>query len=153
MYQENEKFVNYVTNLDYTTKSYNKIRSTILDVEKPLVEKQLEEIDHKLKRAEKDLSWSTPGNIPNHLYFLSINQRELYIHIELLIVESKFYKGLFLCMIIMMFVSSCLCFFIHGEKNKLFSEFVTCLFSSFVIINSFDSVFFRNLGLYQRNSS
>ena len=61
MYQENEKFVNYVTNLDYTTKSYNKIRSTILDVEKPLVEKQLEEIDQKLKRAEKELSWSTPG--------------------------------------------------------------------------------------------
>ncbi|CAF3393401.1 unnamed protein product [Rotaria sp. Silwood1] len=59
MYQENEKFVNYVTNLDYTTKSYNKIRLTILDVEKPLVEKQLEEIDKKLLRAEKELSWST----------------------------------------------------------------------------------------------
>ena len=62
MYQENEKFVNYVTNLDYTTKSYNKIRSTILDVEKPLVEKQLQDIDQKLLRAEKELSWSTPGN-------------------------------------------------------------------------------------------
>jgi len=63
MYQENEKFVNYVTNLDYTTKSYNKIRLTILDVEKPLVDKQLEEIDRKLMRAEKELSWSTPGRI------------------------------------------------------------------------------------------
>jgi dynein heavy chain len=63
MYQENEKFVNYVTNLDYTTKSYNKIRLTILDVEKPLVEKQLEEIDRHLMRAEKELSWSTPGRI------------------------------------------------------------------------------------------
>ena len=61
MFQENEKFVNYVTNLDYTTKSYNKIRTTILDVEKPLVEKQLEDIDQKLLRAEKELSWSTPG--------------------------------------------------------------------------------------------
>ncbi|CAF5183720.1 unnamed protein product, partial [Rotaria magnacalcarata] len=63
MYQENEKFVNYVTNLDYTTKSYNKIRLTILDVEKPLVEKQLEEIDKKLLRAEKELSWSTAGRV------------------------------------------------------------------------------------------
>jgi dynein heavy chain len=61
MYQENEKFVSYVTNLDYTTKSYNKIRLTILDVEKPLVEKQLEEIDRKLLRAQKELSWSTAG--------------------------------------------------------------------------------------------
>jgi dynein heavy chain len=72
MYQENEKFVNYVTNLDYTTKSYNKIRSTVLDVEKPLVEKQLEEIDHKLKRAEKELSWSTAGKILDH-FFSTIN--------------------------------------------------------------------------------
>lgn len=69
MYQENEKFVNYVTNLDYTTKSYNKIRSTILDVEKPLVEKQLEEIDRQLTRAEKDLSWSTPGRISKRKFF------------------------------------------------------------------------------------
>jgi dynein heavy chain len=68
MYQENEKFVNYVTNLDYTTKSYNKIRRTILDVEKPLVEKQLEEIDQKLTRAEKELSWSTPGKFFFFIY-------------------------------------------------------------------------------------
>lgn len=61
MFQENEKFINYVTNLDYTTKSYNKIRTTVLEVEKPLVAKQLSEIDQKLKRAEKELSWSTPG--------------------------------------------------------------------------------------------
>lgn len=61
MYKENEKFVSYVTNLDYTTKSYNKVRTSILDVEKPLVEKQLAEIDQKLLRAEKELSWSTPG--------------------------------------------------------------------------------------------
>ena len=61
MYQENEKFVNYVTNLDYTTKSYNKVRLNVLDVEKPLVEQQLADIDQKLMRAEKELSWSTPG--------------------------------------------------------------------------------------------
>jgi dynein heavy chain len=69
MYQENEKFVNYVTNLDYTTKSYNKIRMNILDVEKPLVEKQLEEIDQKLLRAQKELSWSTPGKIFGQFFF------------------------------------------------------------------------------------
>jgi len=67
MYEENEKFVNYVTNLDYTTKSYNKIRVTVLDVEKPLVQKQLEEIDQNLTRGEKSLSWSTPGKI--RVYF------------------------------------------------------------------------------------
>ena len=70
MYQENEKFVNYVTNLDYATKSYNKIRKTIHDVEKPLVEKQLQEIDQKLTRAEKELSWSTAGK---HRLFLFLD--------------------------------------------------------------------------------
>lgn len=73
MYQENEKFVNYVTYLDYTTKSYNKICLTILDVEKPLVEKQLEEIDRKLQRAEKELSWSTAGKLYSHVFFININ--------------------------------------------------------------------------------
>lgn len=82
MYQENEKFVNYVTNLDYTTSSYNKVRQTILDVEKPLVEKQLEEIDKKLLRAEKELSWSTPGKnyqLGNKSFVNSITNNHIYI--------------------------------------------------------------------------
>ena len=124
MYQENEKFVNYVTNLDYTTKSYNKIRTTVLDVEKPLVQKQLSEIDQKLKRAEKELSWSTPGKNPSlHLFFffgeknthiskIDRISNEHSLSIELLVVESAFYKGLFffpyrICMIVS-FVSSSL---------------------------------------------
>jgi len=121
MYQENEKFVNYVTNLDYTTKSYNKIRLTILDVEKPLVEKQLEEIDRKLMRAEKELSWSTPGRIlsffiyqTNYIY---TKKNQFYIHIELFIVDSKLYKGLF-CMIVLFCFVMCLYTFIHNCKNK-----------------------------------
>lgn len=61
LYDENEKFINYVTNLDYTTKSYNKIRVAIHDVEKPLVQKQLDDIDQNLTKAEKTLTWATPG--------------------------------------------------------------------------------------------
>lgn len=104
MFQENEKFVNYVTNLDYTTKSYNKIRTTILDVEKPLVEKQLEDIDQKLLRAEKELSWSTPGR----LRIVSSRRKETSYgkdschYIELLIVDSAKHKGL-LCMIVLIY--------------------------------------------------
>ena len=84
MYQENEKFVNYVTNLDYTTKSYNKIRTTVLDVEKPLVKNQLDEIDQKLKRAEKELSWSTPGKHPRlHSFFLSEKKNKHHLLLDL----------------------------------------------------------------------
>lgn len=78
MYQENEVFVKYVTYLDYTTKSYNKIRLTILDVEKPLVEEQLADIDQKLLRAEKELSWSTSGKI--RLTFVFVFLRFLFEH-------------------------------------------------------------------------
>lgn len=89
MYQENEKFVNYVTNLDYTTKSYNKIRLTILDVEKPLVEQQLADIDQKLLRAEKELSWSTPGKTIDLIPLRHIFRRHLHKR-NLRIVSRKF---------------------------------------------------------------
>ena len=38
------------------------IRNTLLDVELPLVENQLNDIDKVLKEAETDLSWESPGN-------------------------------------------------------------------------------------------
>ena len=127
MYQENEKFVNYVTNLDYTTKSYNKVRLTILDVENPLVEKQLEEIDKKLSRAEKELSWSTPGKILLRFFLLvDCIHINLYTHsiksilivyvisicIELFVIESKRYQGLFCIIVLFCFVMS-IYIFIH----------------------------------------
>ena len=61
MYSNNDTFRQYNANLDLTVHWYNKVRQTVLEVEFPLVEGQLEEIDVQLERAEKDLNWSSDG--------------------------------------------------------------------------------------------
>lgn len=40
---------------------YNKVRETLLDVEFPLVEGQLQEIDGQLQQAETTLNWNSEG--------------------------------------------------------------------------------------------
>jgi dynein heavy chain len=42
---------------------YNKVRNTILEVEFPLVEGQLQEIDVQLEQAEKSLNWESDGKV------------------------------------------------------------------------------------------
>ncbi|CAH1795230.1 unnamed protein product [Owenia fusiformis] len=58
VYKENDTFRNYVNNLDLIVKRYNKVRETVLEVEFPLIETQMEEIDAQLLKAEKDLNWN-----------------------------------------------------------------------------------------------
>ncbi|XP_013068368.2 dynein beta chain, ciliary [Biomphalaria glabrata] len=57
MYAKNETFRKFVANLDLTVHWYNKIRETILEVEFPLIENQLADIDQQLEQAEKSLNW------------------------------------------------------------------------------------------------
>lgn len=59
IYSKNDTFRQYVANLDLTVQWYNKVRTTVLEVEYPLVEGQLEQIDVQLQRAEKDLNWNS----------------------------------------------------------------------------------------------
>ncbi|BFZ02963.1 hypothetical protein BsWGS_06002 [Bradybaena similaris] len=61
MYSKNETFRKYVANLDLTVQWYNKVRTTILEVEYPLIEGQLVDIDRQLQRAEKLLNWESDG--------------------------------------------------------------------------------------------
>ena len=61
LYSKNDTLREYVANLDLTVKWYNKIRETVLEVEYPLIEAQLEEIDVQLQRAENNLNWNTDG--------------------------------------------------------------------------------------------
>lgn len=61
VYTQNEMFRNYVNNLELTTTWYNKIHQTIREVEFPLIEGQLSEIDTQLQRAENDLKWNSQG--------------------------------------------------------------------------------------------
>lgn len=63
VFSRNEEFHRYCANLDLIVAWYNKIRSTVLDVEYPLIECQLMNIDEQLKRAENDLNWNSDGKI------------------------------------------------------------------------------------------
>lgn len=61
MYTRNDTLWKYNTNLDLTVHLYNKVRTSILEVEYPLIEGQLEEIDEQLQKAEKSLNWNSDG--------------------------------------------------------------------------------------------
>ena len=61
IYQRYDTLWKFVTNLDTTVKLYNKVRTSVLEVEFPLIEGQLAEIDSKLQQAETSLNWNTDG--------------------------------------------------------------------------------------------
>ena len=61
IYARNDTFRKYLANLDLTVQWYNKVRKTVLEVEFPLIEGQLQEIDQQLERAEKTLNWNSEG--------------------------------------------------------------------------------------------
>jgi dynein heavy chain len=61
MYSKNDTFRKFVANLDLTVQWYNKVMTTVLQVEFPLVEQQLADIDVQLKQAEESLNWENEG--------------------------------------------------------------------------------------------
>ncbi|XP_075248756.1 dynein beta chain, ciliary-like isoform X2 [Convolutriloba macropyga] len=60
-YEETDKYIKYLQNLDVTVKWYNKILDTQESHEQPLIEDELATIDAQLKKAENDLTWTAPG--------------------------------------------------------------------------------------------
>uniref|UniRef100_H3A2B2 Dynein axonemal heavy chain 9 n=1 Tax=Latimeria chalumnae TaxID=7897 RepID=H3A2B2_LATCH len=61
IYSSKESYRQYVANLELATSWYNKILKTVLEVEFPLIEGQLQDIDFKLKEAEEMLTWNKEG--------------------------------------------------------------------------------------------
>lgn len=51
-----------VSNLELMANWYNKVMKSLLEVEFPLVEKELQSIDLCLRAAEETLNWKTEGN-------------------------------------------------------------------------------------------
>ncbi|KAI5108711.1 dynein beta chain, ciliary, partial [Silurus meridionalis] len=58
LYSKHEMLYMYTTTLSQVTQWYNKLHSTILDVELRLVEAEMEEVRRALSPALKDLKWS-----------------------------------------------------------------------------------------------
>lgn len=61
IYSKRELLWQYVANLELTTSWYNKVMSKVLEVEMPLIQSQLTDIDAKLKEAEDSLCWTSQG--------------------------------------------------------------------------------------------
>jgi len=52
LFSKNETFRRFRANLDLTVAWYNKVRQTVLEVEFPLVEQQLADIDKQLMQGK-----------------------------------------------------------------------------------------------------
>lgn len=61
IYSNKELLWQYIANLDLMTGWYNKVMGTVLEVEFPLIQNQLKDIDIKLKDAEDTINWTSKG--------------------------------------------------------------------------------------------
>jgi len=77
LYSRRDELRKYVINLELLIYFYNKIRQTVLEVEYPLIEGRLSDIDEKLLQAENSLTWNSPGmllsgNLCNYASLLTL---------------------------------------------------------------------------------
>lgn len=63
IYSCKESFRQLVASLELMGNRYNKVLRTMLEVEYPLVQGQLRDIDLKLKEAEETLTWKMEGEL------------------------------------------------------------------------------------------
>lgn len=84
IYKENDIFLTYINNLNYTITSYNKIRETVAEVEYPLIDRQIQAIDQQLSDAENKLTWSTAG-IGDYI----LRTRSMVFDLEQRLLKSK----------------------------------------------------------------
>ncbi|XP_053528697.1 dynein axonemal heavy chain 9 isoform X1 [Artibeus jamaicensis] len=61
MFSSREFYRQLVAHLELMANWYNKVMKTLLEVEFPLVEKELQNIDLRLRAAEETLNWKTDG--------------------------------------------------------------------------------------------
>uniref|UniRef100_A0A8C8ZVZ0 Dynein axonemal heavy chain 9 n=1 Tax=Prolemur simus TaxID=1328070 RepID=A0A8C8ZVZ0_PROSS len=61
MFSSREFYRQLVANLELMANWYNKVMKTLLEVEFPLVEEELQNLDLRLKAAEETLNWKTEG--------------------------------------------------------------------------------------------
>jgi len=85
IYSNNNQYRSFITSLDYTVDSYNKIILNASVVEKPLIQDDLNQIDNELEKAEKILKWKSP----NIHEYISNNQNTVH-SLEHRLQKSKF---------------------------------------------------------------
>lgn len=58
IYAKNDTLRQFINNLDLATQWYNFVRNSVLEVESPLIEEELQGIDTHLEQAESSLNWT-----------------------------------------------------------------------------------------------
>ncbi|KAJ3158178.1 hypothetical protein HDU86_003133 [Geranomyces michiganensis] len=66
IYSKSDVFRKYIFQLDHITKSYNGIRTGVLEVERPLIEERIGQIDKQIEYALTTLNW-TSGDIVTYI--------------------------------------------------------------------------------------
>ena len=61
IYNKNDQYWKFITSLNYTVDSYNRILSDSSTEEKPLIQIEMKKIDAELENGEKHLKWKSPG--------------------------------------------------------------------------------------------
>ena len=61
IFKQNDQFRNFITSLNYSVDSYNKIIKTASTEEKPLIKNEMDKIDADLEKGEKQLKWNSPS--------------------------------------------------------------------------------------------
>ena len=61
LYERSDTLWAHNNSLDVTVKWYNHVRQNTLEVEFPLIEGQLADIDQQLEKAESSLTWNSDG--------------------------------------------------------------------------------------------
>lgn len=88
IYQQNDEYRTYITSLDYTVDSYNKIIRTASVEEKPLIQGELDKIDADLEQGEKSLRWNSKNigdyiaNIRNKVSDLETRLQKSKLNVE-----------------------------------------------------------------------
>ena len=84
IHDQNDQYRKFITSLDYTVDSYNKILKNASPEEKPLILEELQKIDAELENGEKNLKWKSP-NIDEYI----LNIRNKVSDLETRLQKSK----------------------------------------------------------------
>jgi dynein heavy chain len=61
IFDQNNQYRSFITSLDYTVDSYNKILRLASVEERPLIQNEIDLIDAQLENGEKNLKWKSPN--------------------------------------------------------------------------------------------
>uniref|UniRef100_A0AAV2JZN7 Dynein heavy chain tail domain-containing protein n=1 Tax=Knipowitschia caucasica TaxID=637954 RepID=A0AAV2JZN7_KNICA len=84
LYSRREHLWQYVSNLELTVHHYNKMTQSVLEVELPLVQAQLQNLDSELNKAQEVLQWNSEDIWP---YILEV--RDHVCELEARLQKSK----------------------------------------------------------------